>query len=69
MPAEVVLAVALDIASRLLGDVEHLALLHELLRLLVRVGERFGHGRAAAVEEPLVDVPAEILPGRFGRFG
>ena len=69
VPAEVVLAVALGVGFRLLGDVEHVALLHELLRLLVRVRERFGHGRAAAVEEAVVDVTAEILPRRVGGFG
>ena len=69
MPAEIVLAVALDILRRFLGDVEHVALLHELLRLLERIRERLGHGRAAAIEEVLVDVAAEILPGRVGRFG
>src|SRR6476620_11643972 len=66
MPAEVVLAVSLHILCRLFGNVEHFALLHELLGLFERIRERFRDGRATAIEEVFVHVTAKILSGRFG---
>jgi hypothetical protein len=69
VPSEVVLAVAIEILLGLLGHVEHVALAHQLMRLLVGIRERLGDGSAAAVEEAFVDLPAEVLPADIGNFG
>ena len=65
--AEIILAVPLEILGGFLGHVEHVALLHQLMRLLERIRERLGNCRAAAAQELFIDMAAEILPRRLGR--
>ena len=61
MAAQVVLAVAVVILRRFLGDVEHILLLHQVKSLLVGIGIGFGHGRAPAVQESFVDAAAKFV--------
>ena len=68
VPAEIVLAVALLVLRRLLGDVEHLAPLHQLRRLLVGVGVGVGVRRAAAHGEVVVDPLAQQVAALVGRL-
>src|SRR5262245_43378422 len=69
MPAEIVFPVTLGVVLRFLGDVEHVALPHQLLRLFIGICKRFGNRGAAAIQEPLVHVAAEVLPSGVGSFG
>ena len=65
VPAEVVLAIAVDVSSRLLRDVEGVLLSHEPQRLLVAVRVGVGHRGAAAGEESFVDAATDRMASRL----
>ena len=63
--AEVVGAVAVEVARRLLGHVKNVAALHELQGLFISGRVGFGLRRAATTGEAVVQVVAEhFAPGR-----
>ncbi len=67
MAAEVVGAVAVEVARRLLGHVEDVAALHELQGLFISGRVGVGLRRPAATGEAVVEVVAEhFAPGRAG---